>query len=91
MFVDRNTHGRHGGQHLGADFSAVVDRCYREVAAFLAGPVGQVAVVVVGAAVIGAFLGIKAVKAVMRIRREAHTVEDKELWLGPEIGGVADP
>src|SRR3712207_4136252 len=73
---------------LVAEVAEVVVRRDREVAALVLDLVA--AVVLDRAAVPGAGLGVDVVEALVLAGLEAHRVEDVELRLGREVGGVTD-
>src|SRR5208282_5801109 len=64
---------------------------HREVAALVPGLVGEVAAVLVLAAVPGAFHRVNVVVALIRRGREPRRVEDVELRLRAEERGIPDP
>ena len=78
------------GQHLGAQVGKRIDRRHREVSALDRGAVADIAFIELLAARPRAFLGADGIEAVVHGDIEAHVVEDEELGLGTEIGGVAD-
>jgi hypothetical protein len=90
VFVDRDTHGRHGRQHFAAQFAGGIDRGDREVAALGARTMGEVAVFVMGVVVVGTFLAVQAIAHGVGVGGETHAVEDEKLQLRSEKGGVAD-
>ena len=77
-------------RHLVAQVGVVVDRRDREVAALVAGLVAAVAALLVATGVPGALDGVDVVVALVLVRLEADVVEDVELGLGAEEGGVGD-
>ncbi len=90
VLVDLHAHALHGRQHLGADVLGAVGRVDREVAALDPGPVAHVAHLVFGVGVPGGVDRVDLEADLVRGDRVAHVVEDEELGLGAEVGGVAD-
>jgi hypothetical protein len=68
----------------------LVDRAHREVAALVRGLVGEVAALFLTAGVPRGLLGVDLVEALAGGDRVADVVEDVELRLGGEEGGVGD-
>ena len=90
MLLNDHAHLGHGREHLGADVLGAVDGRHREVAALGAGPVAEVAHLVVGAGV-GRQLGaVEAESGIVGLDGEADVVEDEELRLRAEHDAVAD-
>ena len=75
---------------LVAGVGEVVDRRHGEVAALVAGLVAAVAALLGAAGVPGRLDGVDVVVAGVLLGLEAHVVEDVELGLGAEVGGVGD-
>ena len=85
-----DAHVAHDGQHLAAHVLLMVHRRHREIAALDLGTVAQIAAFIFGAGVVGAFLGIDEVEALVHLDAETHIVEHEEFGFRAEIGGVAD-
>ena len=85
-----DAHVAHDRQHLAAHVLLGVDRRHREIAALDAGAMAEIALLIFGAGVVGAFLGVDVIEALVHADIEAHIVEDEELGFRAEIGGVAD-
>jgi hypothetical protein len=77
--------------HLVAHVGEVVDRRDREVAPLHPRLVAQVAALLDLAGVPHGGLGVEVVEALVGRGLEPHVVEDEELRLGAEVGGVGDP
>ncbi len=89
VLLDRDAHLGHHRQHLGADVLGAIDRRDREIAALGAGTMGEVAHLIIRAAVRGQFGGVELEAGVERIGGELDVVEDEELGLGAEEDRVA--
>jgi len=76
--------------HLRAHVLEAVHRRHREVAALDAGPVRHVAALELLVRAPGRLLRGDADVAAVHADVPVHLVEDEELGLGPEVGGVAD-
>ncbi len=90
-----DAHLAHERQHLGADVLAGIDRRNREVAALDGGTVAQIGMfeavaAIVGAGIVGAFLGVEGIEALVHRDVETHVVENEEFGFGTEKGGVAE-
>ena len=79
----------HGEDHLGAQVLEVVRRRDREVALLVAGLVAEVRVLV-AAGVPVPLDRVDLVEGRVLVLLEADVVEDEELGLGTEVGGVGD-
>ena len=91
MFLDLDAARLHGGHHLGAQVERRIDGGYGKIAAFGAGTMSEVSLLVVARAVVGTLFGIDLSDDAMAVRGETHVVEDEELRLGTEVSGVGDP
>ncbi len=91
MDLELQAHFLAGQRHGGTDILLRVRRGHREIAAFHAGSVAFVAVVVLLAGVPGALVGIHLVGTAVHAGVVAHVVEDEEFVLGAEQRGVRDP
>ena len=80
----------HGQDHLGAQILEMVHGRNREVALLVAGLEAQVRPLVL-AGVPDSLDRVDVVEALVRVLVEADVVEDEELGLRPEVGGVGDP
>ena len=89
MHFDRDAQRFEHQAHLGAHVLEAVHRRHREVAALDGRPVAGVAVLVFLAGVPGGFFGFDLHEAARHVDLPAHAVEDEELGLGAEVGGVA--
>ena len=91
VLLGLDAHRLDHGQHFGAHVGALVDRRDREIAALQARPVAQVAILVFGTGIVGAFLGIDLEEGVVhRHMAKAHVVEHEELGFRAEEGVVAN-
>ena len=79
-----------GLEHVGADVLGGVDRRQGEVAPLGPRPVALVAPLELPAPVVGPLGVVHRVEGVVGLDPEAHVVEQEELRLGTEVGGVAD-
>ncbi len=73
-----------------AQIGLLVDRAHREVAALVRCLVREVSALLGAARVPGALLGVDRVEARVLLHLVTHVVEDVELGLGGEVGGVGD-
>jgi hypothetical protein len=90
VHLDRDAQRLEDQAHLGAHVLEAVDRRHREVAALDARAVAHVAAFEVLAGVPGRLFGVDLDEAARHVDVPAHAVEDEELGLGAEVGGVAD-
>src|SRR5690606_8153391 len=88
MNLDDLTHFLQCVAHGGTDLVIVIDRRYREVAALDAGAVAPVAGLEGGVGVPGGLLGVDLEHGAGDVGFELHFVEDEELRLRAEEGGV---
>ena len=88
LLLDPDADLLHLQHHFGADVLQRVGWRYREVAFLVARLVAQIGAFL--AAVPDAFFGFDEVVAGVLVGVEADAVEDEELRLGAEIGGIAD-
>ena len=86
MALDHQPAVLHGQRHLGAQVLVVVGRRNREIAFLVARTIAEV--VLHAARIPAAFFGVDEVVALVLVLVEAHVVEDEELGLGAEVGGV---
>ena len=75
--------------HGVADILQRIGRRHREVAALDRGAVAHVAALVLFPGGPGRFLGFDLAERTRHVHLPCHRVEDEELGLGPEIGGIA--
>ena len=90
MHLHRDAHGLHGAAHGAAQIRRGIHRRHREVTAFHARAVAQVAPLELGVGFPSRLLRGDGVRGAGDVHLPAHVVEDEELRLGPEIGRVAD-
>ena len=90
MLLGDDAHVGHHRQHLRAEVLRRVDRRHREIAAFGARPVTEIAHLIFGVGVGRQLDRVDLVAAIERRGGEADVVEYEELGLRPERGGVAD-
>jgi hypothetical protein len=90
MHLDRHAHLFHGQAHGRAQVVQRVDRRHREVAALDARPVAHVAVLEDALGVPVGLVGVDLVEGAAHVGTPAHVVEDEELGLGTEEGGIGD-
>ena len=88
--LDRDAHGFEDQHHLGAHVVRRIDRRHGKVAALDGGPVAAVAAFELFSRVPRRLVLVDLVEAVARLGAPAHAVEDEELGLGAEEGGVAN-
>ena len=81
-----DAHVAHDGEHFAAHVLRGVDRRNREVAALDLRTVAEIALLVFGAGVVGAFHRVEVVEALVHADVEAHIVEDEEFGFRTEIG-----
>mmetsp|Transcript_36595 Transcript_36595/g.84874 ORF Transcript_36595/g.84874 Transcript_36595/m.84874 type:complete len:214 (-) Transcript_36595:4688-5329(-) len=89
MHFDRDAHLFEDQAHLRTHVLAAVDRRHGEVAALDGGTVAAVAVLVLLGGVPGAFFGLDLEERAGHLVAPAHAVEDEELGLRAEVGGIA--
>ena len=88
--LDLETHLVQGHAHGVTQVRLLVHGGHGEVAALEGGLVGQVATLLLAAAVPRGLLGVQLVEGGLRADLEAGVVEHEELGLGREVGGVRD-
>jgi len=91
VLVHLHADALHGRQHLRAQVLRVVDRVDREIAALDARAMAAVALLERGVGVPRAVDRVDLVGHLVHRHRKADVVEDEELGLGAEEGGIADP
>ena len=89
VLLDREAHFAHGAEHLGTQILLAIHWRHREIAAFDQRAMAHVAFRVVLQAGLRAFDAVQLVHAVSAAGAELHAVEDEELGLRAEEGGVA--
>ncbi len=90
VLLDRHAHLAHGREHLGTQIAFGIDRRDREIAALDDRPMAHVAFGVVLERRLRPLLAVDLVDPIVAANAELHAVEDEELGLGPDEGGVAD-
>ncbi len=90
MLLGDHAHVGHDREHLRAEILRGVDRRHREIAAFGARTVAEIAHLVFGVHVRGQLGRIELVAAIERLGLEADVVEHEELGFRTEHGHVAD-